>query len=134
MKSLEKHSFINQFELMTGEKIYFNRERKNVYLKIIFSKILRNHNYTLSEIKNILGLTNHATILHHLKIYDNLLNYYDFQKYISDYYKIIETIIRKEKTTTIEVYINDILLENFNGVKKYNLTTFKEKLIFKIYN
>ena len=129
---MEKHKFIKRFEDITKEKIENNRKRKNVYLKIIFSKVLKDKGYNLYKIRDIIGLANHATIIHHLKNYDNLMNYDDFEKMYNKYSDVIKSII-DNNPISIELYYNKKLLENFNNIENYKLKFTDEKLIINIY-
>jgi len=64
---------IEQIKAETGIDVTLkSRKRKQVEMKAMASYLLRKKGYSLNEICDKLKLNNHATILHHLKIYDSL--------------------------------------------------------------
>ena len=63
---------IEQIKAVTGIDVTLkSRKRKQVEMKAMASYLLRKKGYSLTEIGKELNL-NHATIIHHLKIYDSL--------------------------------------------------------------
>lgn len=64
---------IEQIKAVTGIDVTLkSRKRKQVEMKAMASYLLRKQGYSLNEICSQLKLNNHATIIHHLKIYDSL--------------------------------------------------------------
>lgn len=64
---------IEQIKAETGIDVTLkSRKRKQVEMKAMASYLLRIQGYSLNEICSQLKLNNHATIIHHLKIYDSL--------------------------------------------------------------
>ena len=68
------------------------RKRKVVYSRFIFFHLMRNKNFSLEKIGSFLG-KDHATVIHGLKQFDNLIEYEDFKE---QYYKVINELKEKD--------------------------------------
>jgi len=69
------------------------KKRKVVYSRFIFYHLMRNKNFSLQKIGSFLG-KDHATVIHGLKQFENLIQYEDFkEQYDKVVFKINEIIM-----------------------------------------
>jgi len=68
-----------------------SRKREIVYSRFIFYRLMRNKNHSLEKIGSFLD-KDHATVIHGLKQFDNLIEYEDFKE---QYDKVVNEL--KEK-------------------------------------
>lgn len=60
-----------------------SRKRNLVYKRSFLCRTLRDMNFTLSFIGDLIN-KDHATVIHALKVYDDNVNYIDFVEYIGE--------------------------------------------------
>jgi chromosomal replication initiation ATPase DnaA len=85
MSDFEIFDFINSIEKETGVDIRIkNRERRYVYSRVAFFKILRTNNpkMPLSKIGSFVNM-DHTSVIHSLKLYESLKNYDDFKEIVT---------------------------------------------------
>lgn len=112
---------IEQIKAQTGIDVTLkSRKRKQIEMKALASYLLRKKGYSLTEICCQLKLNNHATIIHHLKIYDSL------KQNNPDLQDIENTLLGVKPDATKE--LQKIIQEKNNKIK------FLELKIKEIYN
>lgn len=85
MSDFEIFDFINSIEKETGVDVRIkNRERRYVYSRVAFFKILRTKNpeMSLSKIGSFVKM-DHSSVIHSLKLSESLKNYNDFKDIVT---------------------------------------------------